>query len=50
MAMIVGKVWGILWKVDSWGDDEGAARFLWWRFRWIKNGMEKADPSLFSTD
>jgi hypothetical protein len=48
--MIVGKVWGVVWRVDTPGDDEGASRFLWWRFRWVKNGLEKVDKSIFSTD
>jgi hypothetical protein len=50
MAMIVGKVWGVLWRVDKPGVDEGSSRFLFWRFRWIKNGLEKVDKSMFSAD
>jgi hypothetical protein len=39
-----------MWTADSWADDEGAARFLWWRFRLIRNGLEKVDKSMFSVD
>jgi len=49
-ALIFGKVWGVVWKADSSGDDDAAARFLWWRFRWIRNELEKADERMFSVD
>jgi hypothetical protein len=47
-ALIFGKVWGVLWKPDA-GDDDGT-RFLWWRFRWVRNELEKADARMFSVD
>jgi hypothetical protein len=50
LALVFGKVWGVLWTADSWGGDEGGTRILWWRFRWVRNELEKADKSIFSVD
>jgi hypothetical protein len=48
--LIFGKVWGVVWMADSSDDDDAAARFLWWRFRWVRNELQKADERMFNVD